>query len=117
MLCPAQRGTTRARLAIEDSRRNRRSSPQAIRPSQPITGFELRPETSCEFNHVCTGYFKKIPIAPGGATTMNRTDIIKNINRLNQSAQLEFLQSFSTTQLAAYLDKLRSIPSEPYCIS
>lgn len=47
---------------------------------------------------------------------MNRTDIIKSINRINQSAQLEFLQLFSTQQLAAYLDKLRSIPAEPHCV-
>ncbi len=48
---------------------------------------------------------------------MNRTDIIKSINKINQSAQLEFLQRFSTPQLVAYLDKLRSIPSKPFCLS
>ncbi|HNO80568.1 MAG TPA: hypothetical protein PKN33_21175 [Phycisphaerae bacterium] len=47
---------------------------------------------------------------------MSRTDIIRTISILNQSAQLDFLQDFTTEELAAYLDKLRSIPSEPFCV-
>jgi hypothetical protein len=47
---------------------------------------------------------------------MSRTDIIRTIHILNQSAPIDFLQDFSTAELAAYLEKLRSIPSEPFCI-
>ncbi|GJM24463.1 MAG: hypothetical protein DHS20C16_08780 [Phycisphaerae bacterium] len=47
---------------------------------------------------------------------MSRTDIIRTIHILNESAQVDFLQDFSTDDLAAYLEKLRSIPSEPYSV-
>ncbi len=47
---------------------------------------------------------------------MSRTDIIRTINILNQSAQVDFLQHFSTEELTAYLEQLRSIPSEPFCV-
>ncbi|NOX58573.1 MAG: hypothetical protein GXP29_06905 [Planctomycetes bacterium] len=48
---------------------------------------------------------------------MNRTEIIIRISKINHSAGLDFLQQFHTKDLAAYLDKLQSIPAEPFSIT
>lgn len=67
------------------------------------------------FRDSCVTLQKK-PNRNKDSTNMSRTDIIRTINILNQSAQVDFLQHFSTEELTAYLEQLRSIPSEPFCV-